>query len=42
MLKIEPDASVKAIKDLLRSTYIDLHADRDMRQAVLYYDVDPQ
>lgn len=42
MLKIEVNASVSKIKELLRQTYLDLHADSAMRQATLYYDVDPQ
>lgn len=42
MLKIEVNASVSKIKELLRQTYLDLHSDPAMRQAVLYYDVDPQ
>lgn len=42
MLKIEVNASVAAVKDLLRQTYLDLHSDPAMRQATLYYDVDPQ
>lgn len=42
MLKIEVNASISKIKDLLRQTYLDLHSDPAMRQAVLYYDVDPQ
>lgn len=42
MLKIEVNASVAKIKGLLRQTYLDIHADPAMRQAILYYDVDPQ
>lgn len=42
MLKIEVNASVAKIKDLLRQTYLDLHSDPAMRQTTLYYDVDPQ
>lgn len=42
MLKIEVNSSLSAIKDILRQTYIDLHSDPAMRQAVVYYDVDPQ
>lgn len=42
MLKIEVNASITQVKDLLRQTYIDLHSDPAMRQAMLYYDVDPQ
>lgn len=42
MLKIEVNASVSRIKELLRQTYIDLHSDPAMKQTVVYYDVDPQ
>ncbi len=42
MLKIEVNASISKIKELLRQTYLDLHSDPAMRQATLYYDVDPQ
>lgn len=42
MLKIEVNASVSKIKELLRQTYVDLHADPAMKGAVVYYDVDPQ
>lgn len=42
MLKIEVNASISAIKDLLRQTYIEMHGDPKMRQVILYYDVDPQ
>ncbi len=42
MLKIETNASISKIKELLRQTYMDLYSDPAMRQTVLYYDVDPQ
>lgn len=42
MLKVEVNASITKIKELLRQTYVDLHSDPAMRQAILYYDVDPQ
>lgn len=42
MLKLEINASPSKLKDLLRDTYIRLHADPRMRSLVLYYDVDPQ
>jgi primosomal protein N' (replication factor Y) len=42
MLKIEVNASISKIKQLLRQTYLDLHGDSAMKQAILYYDVDPQ
>lgn len=42
MLKIETNASVAKVKELLRQTYLDMHAALPaMRSAVLYYDVDP-
>ena len=42
MLKIEPDASMAKVKELLRDTYIRLHSLPDMKTTVVYYDVDPQ
>lgn len=42
MLKIENNASITKIKDLLRQTYLDLHSDPAMKQSLFYYDVDPQ
>jgi primosomal protein N' (replication factor Y) len=42
MLKIEVNASISKIKQLLRQTHLDLHGDPAMKQAILYYDVDPQ
>ncbi len=42
MLKIEVDASISAIKDLLRQTYLEISSDPTMRKSTLYYDVDPQ
>lgn len=42
MLKIEVNASISKIKELLRQTYLELHSDPEMRRAILYYDVDPQ
>lgn len=42
MLKIEPDASMSKVKELLRSTYTRLHALPDMKSTVVSYDVDPQ
>ncbi len=42
MLKIEPDASMAKVKDLLRSTYTRLHSLPDMKSTLIYYDVDPQ
>ncbi len=42
MLKIEPDASMVKVKELLRATYIQLHSLPDMKSTIVYYDVDPQ
>lgn len=42
MLKIEINASITKIKELLRQTYLELHSDPAMKQVVYYYDVDPQ
>jgi primosomal protein N' len=41
MLKIESGASMKKVKQLLRQTYESMAADRRMKQAMVYYDVDP-
>ncbi len=42
MLKIEPAASVTKIKELLRSTYIEMLSLAEVKGTVVYYDVDPQ
>ena len=41
MLKIESGASMKKVKQLLRQIYESMAADRRMKQAMVYYDVDP-
>mgnify|MGYP002666517180 FL=1 len=41
MLKIEVDASVAKVKELLRKTYLDMHTLPDMKGTIVYYDVDP-
>ena len=41
MLKIETEASMTKVKQILRKVYEDMHDVRAMRSAVLYYDVDP-
>lgn len=41
MLKIETDASMKKVKQILRELYVDMHTVEAMRGAVVYYDVDP-
>lgn len=42
MLKIENNASVAKIKELLRDTYVNMHSLPEMKGTVVYYDVDPQ
>lgn len=42
MLKIEANASMSKIKELLRHTYIDMHSMPQMKGTLVYYDVDPQ
>jgi len=42
MLKIETDASVSKVKDILRQTYVEMHSADLMKGTVVYYDVDPQ
>lgn len=42
MLKIEANASMSKIKELLRQTYIDMHSMPQMKGTLVYYDVDPQ
>lgn len=41
MLKFEPEASMAAVKGLLRKEYIDLQSSPLMRGLSIYYDVDP-
>ena len=41
MLKIEPGVSMKQIRGILRDVYTGMFRNRDMRAAVVYYDVDP-
>lgn len=41
MLKIEPAVSMKQIRGILREVYTGMFRNRDMRAAVVYYDVDP-
>ena len=42
MLKIEPQASMARVKELLRATYVRLMQDPALRGLTLHYDVDPQ
>ena len=41
MLKMEANASMRKVKDLLRTVYERVSIDKNMRSAILYYDVDP-
>lgn len=41
MLKVEVDASMMKVKEILRSTYINLVASPTTRALTVYYDVDP-
>ena len=42
MLKVEPSAPMGQLKELLRDTYLRMHAMPVMKGVILYYDVDPQ
>lgn len=42
MLKIEANASMAKVKEILRQTYVDMHDLPQMKGTVVYYDVDPQ
>lgn len=41
MLKIEPNASMTQVKDILRDIYLRMHKTSLMKGVVLHYDVDP-
>jgi len=41
MLKIEVDASMKKVKEIMRATIGEMHAAGTMKGAFVYYDVDP-
>lgn len=41
MLKVEQNASLKQIKELLRSVYVKMHKNLCMRGVTVHYDVDP-
>ena len=41
MLKVESEASMVKVKGLLRQIYVSMAADARLKQAVVYYDVDP-
>lgn len=42
MLKIEPNASMVSVKNILRDTYVRLMTESAMQGTTVYYDVDPQ
>lgn len=41
MLRVEPQASLSAVRRILRQLYVDIQASPLMKGLVLYYDVDP-
>lgn len=41
MLKVEVNASMQKVKEILRNTYIEMHDLPQMKGTVVYYDVDP-
>ena len=41
MLKIETEASMRKVKEILRSVYEEFMAEKALRSMVVYYDVDP-
>lgn len=41
MLKVEVNASMKKVKDILRTVYEDMHKSSRMKGMIVYYDVDP-
>lgn len=41
MLKLEPNTSLKKLKDYLREVYVYMHDHMSMKSATVYYDVDP-
>lgn len=41
MLKVETQASMRKVKDILRSVYESFMADAALRSMQVYYDVDP-
>lgn len=42
MLKIEPQASMQRVREVLREVYEEMHRRMDMKGMSLHYDVDPQ
>lgn len=42
MLKIELEASISKIKEVLRDVYVRMHQKQMMKGMIVYYDVDPQ
>ncbi len=41
MLKVEVDASMKKVKEILRAVYEEMHQNPEMKSTTVYYDVDP-
>ncbi len=43
MLKIETQASMKKVKEIMRQTLVEMHASgmQAVKGAIVYYDVDP-
>jgi len=41
MLRVETEASVKQVKSILRSVFIDMNSGLEKTRATIYYDVDP-
>ena len=41
MLKVEAGASMKKVKDLLRSILASIASEQDVKTSTIYYDVDP-
>ena len=42
MLKIEPQASMPRVREVLRDVYIRMHSLASMKGMLVHYDVDPQ
>ncbi|MDE5870095.1 MAG: primosomal protein N', partial [Muribaculaceae bacterium] len=41
MLKVEAGASMKKVKDLLRSAFASIAHEKNIKSSIIYYDVDP-
>jgi len=42
MLKVELEASMSRIKEILRDVYVRMYQKQSMKGMIVYYDVDPQ